>query len=266
MELRPGFTFLLGKNGSGKSTLIKIMTSSLCARADITLYGQALSPDLLRRRMSYLPQEFELYPELTLNEMLEFLALAKGLSRAEAQRQIQAVSQQMDISKFLHRKGKACSPGIRRRAGIASALLGDSSVVILDEPTAGIDPGERARLYQIFRTAMKGKIVLIATHILEDMETLADRVIMLENGAISFDDSYEAFSHILDGRLFWVDDQGELSAEEREFVAQTRRLPGSDRRSAGYKVISDRPLLPGSIHIRQVAPELEDIWNAYGGQ
>lgn len=199
LSLDTGFNLLIGENGSGKTTLIKNMTGILpLQQGEITLGGVPVSNREYQTKISYLPQSFDVYPKLTVREILRFVASVKsGLDRQAAERQLTDIMELTHIADFAGKKLKDCSEGMRRRVGIATALVGDPEVVILDEPTAGVDPKERFQFYKTIQACFPNKIVLISTHILDDVDFLATNVIMLSGGRIRYTGSYAEFKNTL---------------------------------------------------------------------
>ena len=199
LSLDTGFNLLIGENGSGKTTLIKNMTGILSLQqGEITLNGVPVSSQEYQKEISYLPQSFDVYPKLTVREILRFVASVKsGLDKQAAEQQLTDIMELTHIADFAGKKLKDCSEGMRRRVGIATALIGDPEVVILDEPTAGVDPKERFQFYKTIQTCFQNKIVLISTHILDDVDFLATNVIMLSGGRIRYTGSYAEFKNTL---------------------------------------------------------------------
>lgn len=202
LAIDTGFNLLIGENGSGKTTLMKNITGILpLQQGEITLGALPVSSRAYQRRISYLPQSFDVYPRLTVREILRFVAAAKsGLDKGTAEKQISEIMELTHTAEFAGKRLKDCSEGMRRRVGIAAALVGDPEVVVLDEPTAGVDPKERFQFYQTIQTCFSDKIVLISTHILDDVDFLATSVIMLSGGRIRYAGGYEAFKNTLKGR------------------------------------------------------------------
>lgn len=202
LSLDRGFNLLIGENGSGKTTLIKNMTGILpLQQGEITLGGAPVSNREYQKKISYLPQSFDVYPKLTVRDILRFVASVKsGLDRQAAEQQIADIMELTHIADFAGKKLKDCSEGMRRRVGIATALVGDPEVVILDEPTAGVDPKERFQFYKTIQACFQDKIVLISTHILDDVDFLATNIIMLSGGRIRYSGSYAQFKDTLNGK------------------------------------------------------------------
>ncbi len=193
LTLDSGFSLLVGENGSGKSTLINCMTGVLCGSGKIEIDGVPCGSREYARCVSYLPQTFDVYPALKVGEILEFVAGLKGVPKKEVKQAVKDAAQRTNTESFLETKFKKCSQGMKRRVGIASALMGDADVIILDEPTAGVDPKERRQFYRTIKECFAGKTVLISTHILDDIESLADNIIMLSRGKITCNMPYSEF-------------------------------------------------------------------------
>ena len=259
-SLEPGITLLVGENGSGKSTLIKLLVSALPSKTPIFVDGAELSSITLKQQMAYLPQEFDIYPSLKVSEILRFVARAKGVRDDVFSAQIQEISMQVSIEEVLDKKFKVCSIGTRRRVGIATTLIGNPRIIILDEPTAGIDPKERIRFYHLIKQCFAGKTVLLATHILDDMDVLADNVLMLSHGTLTYHDSYSNFRHSLDDRVYEISAEP-LTRSESEFIGRSILLSRYDKEEATvYRIAAPEKLSPPSDRFVPSAPTLEDIW------
>lgn len=185
LSIGSGFALLVGENGSGKSTLINCITGQLTGSGVIKINGMQCGSTEYARQISYLPQVFDVYPMLKVREILEFIAGLKGVPKNEVKDAVEHAGQKTNTLSFLEIKFKKCSEGMKRRVGIAAALMGDAQVIILDEPTAGIDPKERRQFYRTIKECFEGKTVIISTHILDDVESLADSIIMLSRGRVT---------------------------------------------------------------------------------
>lgn len=262
LSIDAGFHFLIGENGSGKTTLIKTLTGLLSPQwGDVRLDGIPVSDIEYRKKISYLPQSFNVYPSLTVREILRFVASAKsGLEKAELERQISNIMSLTHTADYAHKKLKNCSEGMRRRVGIAAALVGDPEVVILDEPTAGIDPKERFQFYRTIRACFEGKTVLISTHILDDIDFLATHVIMLSKGRVKFTGKYSDFLNALTGKVFEIScDSTAANAILQRYQVLSVSRSGN---SVLYKIVSDAmpeddPLIKTIVPAEAAA---EDIW------
>ncbi|MBQ7935110.1 MAG: ATP-binding cassette domain-containing protein [Clostridia bacterium] len=258
LELTGGFYALVGKNGSGKSTLMNLMTGSLKAPADsIAIDGVPVSEEAYANKVSYLPQIFDPYPNLKVEEVLFFVAGLKGIAKKQIPETIKETAEKTNITEYLTTRFGKCSEGTKRRVGIAAALLGNRELIILDEPTAGLDPAERARFYETVRRCFAGKTVLISTHILEDIEFLADWVLMLSGGDITYNGSYEEYCKVLNGRLYTAC----IPEEEKK----GHKIIGENRMADGRvicRVVAETPL-PAEWNPAAAEPTKEDVWNYF---
>ncbi len=186
LELRAGeVTALLGVNGAGKSTALALLSGALRpTRGRVRVLGLDLhrQPRQARRHLGLLPERPPLYPELTVDENLDFAARLRGLDRRQARQARRRVKRQLDLTTFGRRLAGRLSRGMAQRVGIAQALVHEPEVVILDEPTAGLDPAQARELRQLIAGLGDGRAVLMATHLLQDVEQLCQQVIILREG------------------------------------------------------------------------------------
>ena len=187
LTLRSGVYGLLGPNGAGKTTLMRIMTDLLApSTGRVLLEGQdiAVMGAAFRKKLGYLPQDFGVYPNFTAEQFLLYIARLKGLSKFEAKRQTDDLLHMVGLEDKKQKKLKGFSGGQRQRVGIAQALLGDPEILVLDEPTAGLDPEERIRFRGIISDLSQQKLVLLSTHIVSDLEAVANEIILLRKGVV----------------------------------------------------------------------------------
>ena len=185
LTLGSGVYGLLGPNGAGKTTLMRIMTDLLApSTGRVLLDGQdiAVMGAAFRKKLGYLPQDFGVYPNFTAEQFLLYIARLKGLSKFEAKRQTDGLLHMVGLEDKKQKKLKGFSGGQRQRVGIAQALLGDPEILVLDEPTAGLDPEERIRFRGIISDLSQQKLVLLSTHIVSDLEAVANEIILLRRG------------------------------------------------------------------------------------
>lgn len=183
--LRRGVTGLLGANGAGKTTLMRMICGILAPTGgDITYDGVPVSEESYRDILGYLPQDFGYYPEFTGYDFLMYFSALKGLSKMNARSRTEELLDLVGLNEVAKKKVKTYSGGMKQRLGIAQALINRPEVLILDEPTAGLDPKERVRFRNLIEEIGKDNIVLMSTHILSDIEHIADTVIMMESGRI----------------------------------------------------------------------------------
>ena len=179
LTLGSGVYGLLGPNGAGKTTLMRIMTDLLApSTGRVLLDGQdiAVMGAAFRKKLGYLPQDFGVYPNFTAEQFLLYIARLKGLSKFEAKRQTDGLLHMVGLEDKKQKKLKGFSGGQRQRVGIAQALLGDPEILVLDEPTAGLDPEERIRFRGIISDLSQQKLVLLSTHIVSDLEAVANEI------------------------------------------------------------------------------------------
>lgn len=186
-ELSPGIYGLLGANGAGKTTLMNIITDNISADEGQILYNGTdvrKMGKLWRSKLGYMPQQQGLYDDFTANRFMWYMAALKGLKKKDAQPQIEALLKTVDLQNDAHRKLGGFSGGMKQRILIAQALLGKPEILILDEPTAGLDPKERIRIRNRISEIANDKIVILVTHVVSDIECIADRVILMKNGKL----------------------------------------------------------------------------------
>ncbi|MBQ3852905.1 MAG: ABC transporter ATP-binding protein [Lachnospiraceae bacterium] len=184
-DLTEGVTGLLGANGAGKTTLMRMMSGILTPTGgEISADGIPVQAESYRALLGYLPQDFGYYPEFTAREFLEYFAALKGIEKKRAREKTKELLELVGLSDVAGKKIKTFSGGMKQRVGIAQALLNDPRILILDEPTAGLDPKERVRFRDLIEELGKDSIVLLSTHIVTDIEHIADRIIMMKEGSM----------------------------------------------------------------------------------
>ena len=189
----PNLIGLLGPNGAGKTTLMKLLVAGLLPTSgEILIDGKPLKKqeNLLKDNLGYLPQIFGLYDELTIRQFLRYMATLKGLGKAMDD-EVDRVMEATNLTELRGRRVGALSGGQRQRVGIAQALLGSPKFMIFDEPTAGLDPEERIKFRTLFSHSAEDKIVLLSTHIIEDIQAVCNRIIVINLGNILFDGTPE---------------------------------------------------------------------------
>ena len=205
--LDAGIYALLGPNGSGKSTLMNILTDNLKADSgEITYDGENILDmgGRFREKLGFMPQYPGLYPNFTVERFMWYMAALKGLSKAESQRQIPEILAAVDLDDVPKRKIGALSGGMKQRLTLAQAVLGDPEILILDEPTAGLDPKQRIAIRNYISKIAFNKIVLIATHVVSDIEFIAKDIIMLKKGVIVDNASPHELVKRIDGQVWLV--------------------------------------------------------------
>lgn len=188
LKLNCGIYGLLGENGAGKTTFIRMLCGILKpTNGTVTFDGMDVSSEEYRAILGYLPQEFGYYPDFTGMDFLLYMSSLKGLTKTTAKRKAIKLFELVNLSDCAKKKIKTYSGGMKQRLGIAQALLNDPKVIILDEPTAGLDPKERVRFRNLIKELGKDSIILLSTHIVSDIENIADDVIMMKDDQIIFE-------------------------------------------------------------------------------
>jgi ABC-2 type transport system ATP-binding protein len=257
LELRPGVLGLLGPNGAGKTTLMSILaTITRASEGRVTWDGAdvAKDPDALRTVLGYLPQDFGVYPNLNAVEFLEYLAAVKGLDAATSRRRIEELLSVVNLSDVRKRPLGGFSGGMKQRVGIAQALLNDPELLIVDEPTAGLDPEERVRFRNLLADLSGERIVILSTHIVSDVEATATDIALISGGRLVAHAAPEDLLRRVEGRVWeWVVPSAELNGVKEAF-----RVSSTARRSDGVhvRVLTEHP--PQGA--QPATPTLEDAY------
>ncbi|MEZ3145619.1 ATP-binding cassette domain-containing protein [Halobaculum sp. MBLA0143] len=256
LDLDEGIHGLLGPNGAGKSTLLRTLTT-LTRPTTGTAYwdGTDLTerPDAVRSVLGYLPQSFGAYPELTVAEFLEYVATLRGLDDETASARIEAQLELTNLGDVRHERIGTFSGGMRRRVGIAQALVNDPELLIVDEPTVGLDPEERVRFRNVLSSTADDRVVILSTHIVPDVEATANTVALMNDGRlVTHTDPETLAERVADDVYEAVVPRGELDTlRERHQVCRTvQRADGVEVRL----LADDRP----TETAERVTPTLED--------
>jgi ABC-2 type transport system ATP-binding protein len=258
LELGPGVLGLLGPNGAGKSTLMRILaTITKPTEGRVRWNGEdiAKAPDGLRSVLGYLPQDFGVYPNLTAVEFLEYLAAVKGLPGGAARRRIDELLVLVNLTEARKRPLGGYSGGMKQRIGIAQALLNDPKLLIVDEPTVGLDPEERVRFRNLLSELGGERIVILSTHIVSDVEAVASRIAVIRRGRLVTLATPEDLLRRVAGKVFTA------VVPSDELAQAQSRVPVSSliRRADGVhlRFVGSGEALSGS---RPVEPTLEDAY------
>ncbi len=260
ITLTPGVYGLLGPNGAGKSTLMNIITDNLNADSGDVIYNgeniKKLGKDF-RAILGYMPQQQGLYDDFTLNRFLWYMAALKGLKRKEAKEKITMLLETVNLTDSAHKKLGAFSGGMKQRALIAQALLNEPEILILDEPTAGLDPKERIRIRNFISDIAEDKIVILATHVVSDIEFIAKEVILLKSGKLVACDNIAELLKSVEDKTF------EIATEDSSLVRKLQenyRVSNILREGDTVKVRIVTDNLPDCISAINVKPTLEDLY------
>lgn len=213
VKLQKGVYGLLGANGAGKTTLMRMICGILKPTGGTIAYdGIDVGEEAYRAILGYLPQDFGYYPELGAMDFLLYLAALKGIPKSQAKRRAKELLELVSLQDAGRRKIKTFSGGMKQRLGIAQALLNDPRLLVLDEPTAGLDPKERVRFRKLIESLGKDSIVLLSTHIVSDVEHIADEVLMMKDGQLIYQGKWDEEKGDLE--TFYLEQFGEENAHE----------------------------------------------------
>ena len=191
-DLSEGVTGLLGANGAGKTTLLRMMAGVLePTSGEIETEGIIASTEAYRSILGYLPQNFGYYPDFTARKFLLYIAALKGFDRKVAERKADEMLTLTGLSEVSDKKIRTFSGGMKQRVGIAQALINNPKILILDEPTAGLDPKERVRFRDLIAKIGQKSVVIFSTHIVSDLEQVSDRVLMMRDGELIYDGKWQ---------------------------------------------------------------------------
>lgn len=195
LTIEKGMFGLLGRNGAGKTTLMRILAAILCkTEGEVIVYGTPIEKaKKIRSITGYLPQEFSFYPNLTVYEALDYLGVLSGMKKSERAERIPNLLKMVNLNGKKNTKIKALSGGMKRRLGIAQAILHQPKVLIVDEPTAGLDPEERVRFRKLLCDIAEDRIVILSTHIVEDIEKTCKNIAVLRDGEVIYNGTIDRF-------------------------------------------------------------------------
>ena len=249
---------LLGPNGAGKTTLIRILAGVMQATKGQVLIDGAdreANTELFRSKIGYLPQDVNYYNDFTGLEYLQYVAALKGLPDDKAAQKIEELADKVSISADLSRRCVTYSGGMKRRLGIAQALLNDPELLILDEPTAGLDPSERIKFRNIISAFSKDKTVLLSTHIVTDVDNIAREVVMIQDGQVSDMQTSKHFIARLNGKVWNATMNAEDLLEFQKHAVISNVIPMGNEMEV--RVISDVSPYKNAVCTE---PNLEDVY------
>lgn len=262
ITLSNGVYGLLGANGAGKTTFMRLLCNiQTPTSGKIVLNGKNIAGlgEKYRDLLGYLPQHFGYYPDFTALDFLLYVSALKGLSDKSAGKKSKELLEAVSLSAESRHKIKTFSGGMKQRLGIAQAMLNDPHILILDEPTAGLDPKERVRFRNLISAFAKDRIVILSTHIVSDIEFIAEEIIMMKSGEILHFGKPQVITSEIDG-LVWECSVPTDRAERIAATFNTSNLRNTDRGETVLRIIADRPPMANAV---EVQPSLEDLYLYY---
>ena len=255
---------LLGVNGAGKTTLMKMLCTLLSPTSgEITCNGReilGMGADY-RRILGYLPQEFGFYPEFTVQDYLSYIAALKGLRPVVAKRRVQELIEKTGLKKAAKKKMKKLSGGMKRRAGIAQAMLNNPKILVLDEPTAGLDPNERIRFRNLISELAEDRLVLLSTHIVSDVEYIANQILLMRNGQIVLaGEAQELIDSMEEGVFSLYARKNDISRLMKKYKVSNLK---TEHDGVELRIIAGKQPSPDAV---RVDANLEDVFLYYFGE
>ena len=252
---------LLGVNGAGKTTLMKMLCTLLSPTSgEITCNGReilGMGADY-RRILGYLPQEFGFYPEFTVQDYLSYIAALKGLRPVVAKRRVQELIEKTGLKKAAKKKMKKLSGGMKRRAGIAQAMLNNPKILVLDEPTAGLDPNERIRFRNLISELAEDRLVLLSTHIVSDVEYIANQILLMRNGQIVLaGEAQELIDSMEEGVFSLYARKNDISRLMKKYKVSNLK---TEHDGVELRIIAGKQPSPDAV---RVDANLEDVFLSY---
>ncbi len=258
LELGPGVLGLLGSNGAGKSTLMNILATTTKPSTGTALWNDddiVKKPNALRSVLGYLPQDFGVYPNLNAVEFLQYMAAIKGLDSKTAKRRIDELLQLVNLTNAGKRPLGGYSGGMKQRVGIAQALLNDPQLLIVDEPTVGLDPEERVRFRSLIADLSGERIIILSTHIVSDVEATATNIAIMNQGKLITHALPEDLLRAVEGKVW----QFMSSSDQLTSIRQQYLVSNTIRRSDGVQVRTVGDGAPNASALA-ISPTLEDAY------
>lgn len=253
-----GMFGLLGRNGAGKTTLMKsVACLHKISGGSITVCGIPIEHSgEIRSITGYLPQDFGMYPNMTVYECLDYLGTLSGLDRATRRERIEVMLRKVNLTEERNKRFRTLSGGMKRRLGIAQALLHDPKVLIVDEPTAGLDPEERIRFRNLLCEAAEERIVILSTHIVGDIEATCERIAIMNEGRILWEGTVSQLVSRARGKVYTMKvDHRELHRTKKELIVTGMRTKGD---FCEVRVISEEPMEASGAILTE--PDAEDAY------
>lgn len=258
LTIRNGVYGLLGANGAGKTTLMRMLCGLLTPTSGEVKLNGTNNIELgeeYRSLLGYLPQEFGYYPEFTAMEFLLYIASLKGLSKNIAKARSKELLEEVGLRDSAAKKIKTFSGGMKQRLGIAQALLNQPEILIMDEPTAGLDPKERVRFRNLLADFAKDRIVILSTHIVSDVEYIADTILLMKSGSLLLQGTVEQLTKTMDGKVYICS----VSERQADNLSKEYCIANLHHNAdmVDVRIISDKAPMASA---RLVSPTLEDLY------
>ncbi len=264
LTLTNGVYGLLGVNGAGKTTLMRMLCTLLKPTSG-TIYCDGKNifemDGEYRRLLGYLPQDFGFYPEFTVKDYLLYIATIKGIPPAVAKKRTKELIKKVGLTSVANRKMKKLSGGMKRRAGIAQAMLNNPKILVLDEPTAGLDPNERIRFRNLISELSEERLVLLSTHIVSDVEYVANEILMMKDGRIVNKGTLDEIIYSMPEKVWTcIVSQHEVSAITKKYKISNMK---SEHHGVELRIISSEKPYETAVCVH---PSLEDVFLYYFGE
>ena len=262
ITLTNGVYGLLGANGAGKTTFMRLLCNiQNPTSGTILLNGKNIMGlgEKYRNLLGYLPQNFGYYPDFSAYDFLLYISALKGLDEKLARKRSKELLEAVDLSRDSRRKIKTFSCGMKQRLGIAQAMLNNPHILILDEPTAGLDPKERVRFRNLISAFSKDRIVILSTHIVSDVEFIAEKILMMKSGQIIHFGNPQEITSEIDGKV-WECTVPTDYAEKYAAACNTSNLRNIDENQTVLRIIADYPPIENAVRVQ---PTLEDLYLFY---
>ncbi|GIP17548.1 ABC transporter ATP-binding protein [Paenibacillus montaniterrae] len=257
LHIQQGMFGLLGRNGAGKTTLMKTLVTLLPVRkGEVRIDGVLIKQvNKIREMVGYLPQEFTMYGSMTVKGAMEYLALLSELPHATIKRRVPELLDKVNLVEHQHKKVKALSGGMKRRLGIAQALLHDPKLLIVDEPTAGLDPEERVRFRNLLSELAEERIVILSTHIVGDIEATCEHIAIMHEGRLLFTGTVQQLLQAAAGKVYTVTvSRDQVQLWKQGYTVTGMMMQGN---SCELRLLSDAPINEAASIVE---PNIEDAY------
>lgn len=262
LKINNGILGLLGPNGAGKTTLLKILSTIIRPTSGKVLWNGIdidSNPKAIQKELGYLPQDFGVYPSLSAYEFLRYIAVLKGININKNKQIINDLLEIVNLKNHSKQLLGTFSGGMKQRIGIAQALINNPKILIIDEPTVGLDPEERIVFKNMLSDIAKEKIIIFSTHIVSDVEYIADNIVVLRSGQIIANNTVKSLINSV-GNIVWEADVSKIDLEVLKKKYQINRIINRNN-STTIRIISNN--IPIGLNAVNVSPNLEDIYLYY---